>query len=205
MAYDLTVTYEEGNKLIAGEFTGDPAAPLVADTYYQGMPLKYEIDGTAAVVGTGNGTATDITAGSGVAAGDYTCTFTGALDFDLADPAGNILGQFSVPNGGALDINADGLIFTITDGSTAWIATDVVTITIGTGGKYEYNADLTLTDAFYNGADARVLASAGYGAILKSGEIYEAGIVDGSGTAITLTEATIAALGARGFNVRRTA
>jgi hypothetical protein len=203
MANPVTQAYSQGNILVAGPVSTDQVK-LVADTYYQGMPLKYEIDGTAAVVGTGNGTATDITAGPKVPAGAWTCTFTAALVFDLADPAGNIVGQFSVPNGGALDIDYNGLVFTITDGSTAWVATDVVTITIGTAGLFEYTSDLTETAAIFNGPTT-VLASAGYGSVIKSGEVYEAGIVDDSGDALTLTEATRAALGVNGFDVRRTA
>jgi hypothetical protein len=203
MANPTTQVYDDGNDLVAGRVETDQVA-LVADTYYLGMPLKYEIDGTAAVVGTGNGTATDITANANVAAGAWTCTFTAALVFDLADPAGNIVGQFSVPNGDSLDINYNGLVFTITDGSTAWVATDVVTITIGTGGKFEYQSDLSAVDAFFNGP-ATVLASAGYGSVIKSGEIYQAAIVDDSNSAITLTEATIAQLAKDGFIVKRTA
>lgn len=203
MANPVSQVYDDGNNIIAGMVLTDQVA-LVADTYYEGMPLKYEIDGTAAVVGTGNGTATAITAGPGVLAGAYTCTFTAALVFDLADPSGNVIGQYTVPNGGSLEVNANGLIFTITDGSTAWVAADVVTITIGTGGKFEYQSDLSAVDAIFNGPTV-VFASAGYGSVIKWGEVYEAGIVDDSGDALTLTESTIASLGKDGFYVKRKA
>lgn len=203
MANPETQAYSNGNILIAGAITTDQKN-LVADTYYQGMPLKYEIDGTAAVVGTGNGTATLITAGAGVKPGAWTCTFTAALVFDLADPDGNIVGQFTVPDGGALAIDIDGLKFTITDGGTAWVATDVVTITIGTGGKYEYTSNLDEISAIFNGPTV-VLSSAGYGSVITSGEVYQGGIVDDSGDALTITEAGFASMRKEGFYVRRTA
>ena len=191
--------YSEGNILVAGEIR-TAQVPLVADTYYQGMPLKYEVDGTAAYVGTGNGTMTAITAGPEAAAGDWTFTFTAALLGYLSDPSGNIVGYFSIVDGGAATISAGGLTFTITDGATAFAATGVWTITIPATGKYEYTTGIP--DAIYNGDDARVLSSAGIGSVILGGEIYEAGVVNDSGTAITFTEATLAAYARAGFFVK---
>lgn len=205
MSYPLSVDYDEGNKVIAGPVTLDQAAPLVADKYYQGMPLKYEVDGTAAYVGTGNGTCTAITAGKGVKAGDWTFTFLAALLGYLSDPDGNIVAYLSLVDGGAAAFDVGGLKFTITDGGTAFAAGGVWTITIGTGGKYEYTSDLYNVDAIYNGADERTLGSAGYGAIITGGEVWEGGLVNDSGTVLTLTEATRAALRKNGFYPRRAA
>lgn len=195
--------YSEGNILVAGEIRS-AQVPLVADTYYQGMPLKYEVDGSAAADAgnTGNGTVTAITAGPDVPAGAYVLTMTAALVAKLEDPNGAVLAAgLSLTDGGAETYNINGLSFTVTDGGTAFAADDFFTITVGTAGKYEYTTGAP--DAIYNGEDARVLSSAGTGSVLIGGEIYEGGVVDDSGDAITFTEASRAAYAAKGFFVKQ--
>jgi hypothetical protein len=50
---------------------------------------------------------------------------------------------------------------------------------------------------------SRVLSSAGYDAIIKSGELMASGFVNDSGTAVTLDEDIISVLGTFGIHVRR--
>jgi hypothetical protein len=196
--------YGDGNILIAGEVQTDVVS-LAADTYYGGMPLRYEASATAAYVGTGNGTMTLISANSNVQPGAWTFTFTGALTGNLADPNGDIVGQnIALADGAATKIDVDGLRFTITDGATAFAATGVFTITVSSAGVYEYYADFNEVDGFYNGS-TKTLDSAGYGSVVLGGAIYEGGIVDGSGDAITITAADRAALAGQGFYVKREA
>ena len=194
--------YTEGNILVAGEIRS-AQVPLVADTYYQGMPLKYEVDGSVvAGSNTGTGTLTAVTAGPDVAPGAYVVTLTAALVAKIEDPNGAVLAAgLPLADGAAETFNINGLRFTITDGGTAFVAGDLFTVTIGTAGKYEYTTGTP--NAIYNGADARVLSSAGVGSVIIAGEIYEGGVVDDSGTAITFTEASRAAYAAAGFFVKQ--
>lgn len=197
--------YSEGNKIVAGQVQTDVVS-LAADTYYQGMPLRYEASATAAYVGTGNGTCTLISANSNILPGAWTLTFTAALVADLADPNGDIVfSGLTFADGDSTAVDVNGLRFTITDGSTAFTAGGVFTITVSSAGVYEYYADFNEVDGFYNGADARVLSTAGYGSVIVGGEVAEEGIVDGSGDQITLTAADRAALNGQGFYVKREA
>ena len=196
--------YSAGNKLIAGiVFTEQEN--LAADVYYNGMPLSYDGTTTAAApVGTGNGVATVLSAAAGVPAGAYTLTATAALVFDLADPDGNILATgLTVPNGSAAAFDVAGLRFTLTDGTTPWVAADVITITVSAAGVYSYYDGGTI-DAFYNGA-TKTLASAGYGSVIVGGELYEGGMVTGANVVITMTVALRAQMRANGFYPRKVA
>lgn len=72
----------------------------------------------------------------------------------------------------------------------------------------EYNAttdvyEALTTDAnmaaIYNGTDGRVLGSAGEDNLVLAGEIQKGSVVDGSGSAVTLTQDQIATYRNRGF------
>ena len=203
MANPETQAYADGNILIAGAITTDQKA-LEADTYYQGMLLEYQAAGTGVTAGTGNGTATLITAGGEVKTGAWVLTFTAALVADLEDPDGNIVAQDLTFNDGATTLmKVAGITFTITDGGTAFVATDTITMTIETAGTY-LALDEGEVAAIFNGPTT-VLASAGYGSVITSGEIYEGGIVDTSGDALTITEFVRASMQKNGFYLRRTA
>lgn len=195
-----TTNYGEGRKLQAGIVTTDQI-PLGADTYYPGMLLEYQGTGTAVTTGTGDGVASDIVAESGVALGAYTCTFTAALVCDLSDPDGNVIATgLTVPDGGSATFKIDGLTFTLTDGATAWVATDTIAMTV-VAGTYIALADGTL-GAIYN-ADERTLSSAGYGDCIMGGEIDETGLVSDANVTLVLTEDQRAAYSAAGFYIKR--
>jgi hypothetical protein len=95
-----------------------------------------------------------------------------------------------------------------------WISTDQVPLAADTyykGMLLEYTA---LTDtydalaagslaAIYNGEDGRVLAAAGTGDVIVAGEVYEEGLVDDAGDALTLTEDQRALYRAEGFYIKR--
>lgn len=200
--YPIDVTYGEGNKLIAGKITGDPTAPLAADTYHQGMSLKYSATPTATGPGTGNGTCTALSASADVKVGDWSLDFSAALVADLIDPDGVKVGTYNLVDGGATVIEYKGLRFTITDGATAFSAASAFTISVPLG-NYGYTASLFEAEAFYNGRDGRILSTAGYGAIITGGEISEGGIVNDSGVVVALTTAVRAALRSKGFEPRR--
>ena len=203
MANPTSQALDGGNKLIAGAVTTEQV-DLAADTYYRGMPLACAITTTAAATdGTGNGTATLLSADPGVPAGAYVLTATAALVFDLASPGGDIIATgLTVENGGATAFDVAGLKFTLTDGATAWVATDSITITVSANSVYSYSA--TQMDAFYNG-ETKTLSSAGYGSVITSGEICEGGIVDDSGDALTITDTLRAEMRSKGFSPRQVA
>jgi hypothetical protein len=56
--------------------------------------------------------------------------------------------------------------------------------------------------AIYNGIDGRVLAAPGVSDCIMGGEIYEAGLVDASGDALTVTEDARALYRAEGFYLK---
>ena len=191
-----------GRNLQGGSFFSTRQLDLAADTYHVGMLLEYAAAGTAATTGTGNGVAEDISADASIAAGVYTCTFTAPLVCDLTDPDGNLLATaLTVPNGSSLDVKIGGLTFTLTDGSTAWIATDTIAITIPATGVYQA-LDAGVIGAIYNGTDGRVLSSAGVDNCVVAGEVSHTGIVDASGSALVLTAAQIAAFAQSGFYIK---
>lgn len=196
-----SVTYNEGRNLQAGNFFITDQLPLAADTYYIGMRLEYLAAGTAVTTGTGDGVASAIAADETVEAGVYTCLFTAALICDLKDPDGNIIAtDLTVPNGGSATFKINGLTFTLTDGATAWIATDTIAMTIAQG-VYAALADGELS-AIYNGKDGRVLSSAGADNLVIAGDIQEDGLKTDANAAVTLTVAERAAYRSRGFYVK---
>lgn len=194
----MATDYLSGNKLIAGPVSTEQV-DLAADVYYRGMPLKYGSTPVATGPVTGNGTCTVLSAAAGVKSGAWTLVFSAALVADLKDPAGTIVGTYAIIAGIGSEtvIEYKGLRFTIKVGATAFAGTTIWTITVPSAGTYAYTA-VGPFDAFYNGA-TKTLASAGFGSVVTAGEIYEGGIVDGSGDALTITDAMRADMRAAGF------
>ena len=197
-----SVSYEGGNKLQAGWMTTDQI-PVGIDTYYDGMLLEYQSEGTPVTAGTGDGVASAVTAEPGVLIGAWVLTFTAALIADLTDPNGTVIEQgITITDGGAATFTIAGLTFTVTDGAAAFIATDTITMTMAAG---EYVALANgILGAIYNGVDAKVYASSGVADAIMGGEISEDGLVDTAGSALTITEADRAAFDAAGFHIKRT-
>jgi hypothetical protein len=194
-----TVDYTIGKGLIAGEIITDQL-PLVADTYYVGMPLRYLGAVAVTQTGTGNGVLSDVIAGVGVVADVYTLTFTAALIFDVTNAAGDILAQGLVmADGAATTFTVEGITFTVTDGSTAFVATDTLVATI-TAGNYSYTTDAP--DVIYNGINARVLATVAYSDCILWGELLESGIKDDAGDAVTFTDAIRALYRSNGLFIK---
>lgn len=104
-------------------------------------------------VGTGNGVMSAITFGPKVKTGNYVVKFTGATAFSVTDPSGDLL-----PAGAALGAYADAQInFTLTAGSTAFVAGDTFTI-VAAAGSGKYTSYLpTATDG--SGVPAAILYS----------------------------------------------
>ena len=203
MANPETQAYKSGDKLIAGSVFTEQV-PLPADTYYRGMRLEYQADGAVVADGsnTGDGTITAVIAGAGVKSGAWVFTLTAALTAKLADPDGYIVADdIILTDGGAVTVKIAGITMTITDGGTAWVATDFFTITIEAAGEY-VALDKGNVIAIYNGPE-RTLTSAGVGSVITGGEIYEGGLVDASNAALTMTKAIRAALRKAGFAPRK--
>jgi hypothetical protein len=196
-----TIDYGVGRKLQAGIVTTDQI-PLGIDTYYPGMLLEFQKAGTAVTTGTGNGVASDIIAGASVKSGVYTCLFTAALVCDLKDPDGNVIAKgLVVPDGSSATFKINGITFTLTDGGTAWVATDTIAMTIATTGTYVALASGIL-GAIYNAVE-RILSSAGVGDCIMGGEIDETGLVSNANVTLVLTEAQRAEYSAAGFYIKR--
>lgn len=96
--------------------------------------------GTASSGNTGNGTISSVSVGTGAKAGDYKVTCiepaTGAGTFSVEDPDGVTIGSAQVGTAFTGEVN-----FTLTAGSTDFVAGDSFTVTVAAGsGKYkEYN------------------------------------------------------------------
>lgn len=204
MANPTSQALEGGNNLIAGKVTTEQVN-LAADAYYIGMPLKYVGSVTVSeITGTGNGTVTELSADANVEPGEYVLTMTAALVAQVENPDGEVIaGGLALTDGGAQSFNVNGLHFTITDGGTAFSAGDYFTITVAATGAYSYDAAGPF-DAFYNGQE-KTLSSAGYGFVVTSGEIFEGGIVDDSGDALTITASMRANMRRNGFAPRQEA
>jgi hypothetical protein len=202
MANPTTQEYSSGQKLIAGIVTTEQEN-LAADVYYRGMPLKYVgVATVGAITGTGNGTVTALSADANVQPGAYVLTMTAALVAQLANSDGEIIaGGIALIDAAATKINVNGIHFTVTDGATPFGAGAYFTITVSGVGSYAYDAGGPF-NAFYNGP-TKTLSSAGYGSIITSGEIYEGGIVDDSGDALTITDGMRAQMRSSGFAPRQ--
>ena len=199
MATDYTTSTYVGGSLVTA------ALQSAADTYYDGMPLKYVVTPTAAAGGsnTGNGTCTVLSAGKDVPSGAYTVTFTAALVAKITDPDGKVLRiDLTVTDGGATAFNVDGLKFTLTDGATAWVATDTFTITVGTAGTYAYTA----TEPEVICWETKTLSSAGKLLCAVAGsEILDGALVSDSNAALTVTNAMRSKLKDNGIVLRKEA
>lgn len=190
-----------GRGLIAGPVS-TRQIPLAADTYFLGMRLEYKASGSAVTTGTGNGVASAISGGPKVKPGVWTLTFTAALICDLSDPDGNVVAVgLTVPDGSAETFKINGLTFTLTDGGTAWVATDTIAMTIVSAGEYSILAEGTLA-ALYNGTDGRILSGSGVDDCIMGGEIARSGFKDDAGAAVVLTLGDIAAYQDAGFHVK---
>jgi len=194
-----TVALEGGRKLQAGWMTTRKRLVGI-DTYYIGMLLEYQAGVTGATVGTGTGTGSAV-ADATVGLGIYTLTFTAALIADLTDPAGVVLAQgLTFDDGAATVLKVGGLTITVTDGGTAFIAGDTITLTV-IAGELVALASGTLA-GIYNGEDARILSAQGTSDVIVAGEISEYGIVDGAGDTLALTDDQIEAFRIAGFYMK---
>lgn len=172
--------------LIAGPVKTRDDAPLAADTYHRGMPLAW-VPTVGAVDGDGDGVVTVPNAGKRQA-DDIVITFTAALIFKLVVNGVDVQSNIALPDGSFITIQYNGLTINVTDGSTAWSVADTVTISASTGA---YTYSVTEIQNIYLGPDARVLASAGQGSVIVSGDVLEGGLVDDSGDALTITRGMI--------------
>jgi len=118
------VTVLSGENLDAGEVIGK---------------VTRAVGGAVAVLtGTGNGTMTNIKPGKLAKPGAYTVTCTTAVTnggvFSVTDPDGNALPvlTLTVGAGAATTYTSDDIVFTVTDGSTDFVATDEFVITLST-------------------------------------------------------------------------
>ncbi|MDH0894224.1 MULTISPECIES: hypothetical protein [unclassified Pseudomonas] len=95
---------------------------------------------TAASGNAGDGTVGTVVV-NGAASGAYELEFTSATAFTVTGPASANLGSGTV---GAL-FSAAGLSFTVTAGSSAFVADDAFTITVGAGAPAEAGVDYIIT------------------------------------------------------------
>lgn len=155
-----------------------------ADQYYSGMPLSYrEAVDDVDTVGTGDGTATLISANGEAAVGNHVITFSAALVAEILSPDGQRT-ALAPADGAATAFVANGLSFTLTDGATAWVSTDSITIAVAGSGAYGYDAVNPEVIAF----EEKLIASELNVSCLVSGSSYlQSGIVDDSGDALTVT------------------
>jgi len=182
-------------ELIAGPVITRDDAALAADTYYKGMPLAW-VPNVALSVGDGNGV---VTVSGARQAADIVVTFTAALIFDLVVGGVVVVEDVALPDGKNVLVSYNGMSINVTDGSTAWAATDAVTISASIG-AYAYN--ITEIQNIYMGVDGRVLGSAGQGSVIVSGEVLAGGLVDGAGDALTITTGQILNAEANGIYIK---
>lgn len=108
---------------------------------------------SVAVVGTGNGTMTEVEGRRALKVGSYvvTCTAAGTTHggtFGVVDPDGKTIGTLVLPDtaGGNAVFTHDQITFKITDGSTNFIVGDSFTITISIHPRQVKLLDKTATD-----------------------------------------------------------
>lgn len=111
------------------------------------------VPSTVAVVGTGNGTMTEIEGRRDLKVGAYvvTCTTAGVTHggtFTVVDPDGETLGTLVLPDtvGGSAVFTHDQITFKITDGTTNFILTDAFTVTVTIGPRQVILLDKAATD-----------------------------------------------------------
>ena len=140
-------------------------------------------------------------------AGDFwtiAITISHAGVFKLTDADGRIVNDnIELPGtaSGTIAYVGDELSFTITDGSTDFAVADTFTLTVSAG-SYQAYTDIQNVAAIYNGTDERVLSSSGYDNCIVAGEISKTGLVDDSGSALTLTAADVESLRRAGFLIK---
>ena len=152
----------------------------------------------SAAVGTGDGTITlfSISNGEIPVIGNYKFLLTAALVGKLIDPDGNdIAADIALTDGGDKVVEAGGLTFTVTDGSTAFVAGDYFTLPVAAGTMYY----VPYAVAGVAGAQkavavslSEVVAGAGgnfpLGVMLK-GRVRESDIIiDGSSAGVGITD-----------------
>jgi hypothetical protein len=159
------VTIESGQNLVAGAVLGEVV----------GGSISASADGG----NTGDGTIGSLSVQSGAQGGDYIVTIvepgTDAGEFTVEDPDGENVGTGTVGS----QFTGGGIQFTLSDGTTDFVAGDRFTITVSGSGEYkEY--DPTATDGsstaiavLYGPADASAAATDGT-IITRDAEIDEA-------------------------------
>ncbi len=93
-------------------------------------------DITADAGNTGDGTVTLFTIGlnSTPSVGNWIFELTAALVGKLTDPSGQVVASnIALTDGGATIVSEGGLVFTVTDGATAFVAGDKFTLAVETG------------------------------------------------------------------------
>ena len=100
---------------------------------------KVSVPTTGTIAGTGNGTCTVVTGGPKTLQGSYVATCIAVVAhggiFQVKNPKGNIIGQVSIlgGSGGTGVFTNEEINFTLTDGSTDFIAGDTATIAVTEG------------------------------------------------------------------------
>jgi hypothetical protein len=151
---------------------------------------------------TGNGTIGSITAQPPALAGAYSVVFTDATDFTVTNPYGVVVGagQPGVAFGGA------GLEFTITAGTTPFVANDSFTVTVAwTGGGWAPLTSATGTPLAYailrdfTDATVRPATSA---AVVRGAEVNRSELVWDASVNVHQQDTALAALKAVGILAR---
>lgn len=159
---------------------GSGAARSLTSGMVIGKATKGAASAVAGGSNTGGGTMGAITVGAAAVPGVYTLRITkaasGAGDFELIDPDGDVVGLGTV--GVAFD--KGGLAFTLADGAPDFVVGDSFTITVAAGTGKVVQIDFAETDG---SEDA-------YGILLDDAEAEDG--VDGEGVAI-VRNATIVA------------
>ena len=119
------------DQLIAGRFNL-VTQPIVVNSgvlargTVLGQLTSYSLE-SATGTNTGNGTIGSVSPGSAVKLGVYTLTATAATTFQVTDPEGNVLAEEATVGTAFASTDID---FTLTAGSTAFVAGDSFTVTV---------------------------------------------------------------------------
>lgn len=193
----LLTSQNYGNDdLVAGRIVTRDDAPLAADTYYRGMPLVYTPTVTADGGNTGDGTLAVV--GGKLPPQDIVFELTAALVGKITVGGSDVVTGIALTDGGTKIISYRGFEFAVTDGATPFASGDKFTVNASSG-TYAYSTEDF--QAIYLGPDDRTLASAGQGSIVVGGNILKSGLVDGSNSAITVTDAMILNAQHNGINL----
>lgn len=215
-----STVYNDTGLKIRGEFRSQYPETIEQDAGRSGDLVQWTIMGkktvtvptTGTLVGTGDGTMTAVAAGGPLKIGAYvlTCTFavTNGGVFKLTDPDGVIVADnltLRVGDGLLTSFNVGGLIFTITEGTTDFVAADAFTVTTTANGKYVPLAPAAVDGSgmfagIYNGCDitqAAIIAGDTTGEIITGGN---AAVIDNR--KITLETGTLETVLASGKSIR---